>query len=290
MIDEERREIARAEGFGDDAAAYRAGPCRMIPPTGPRPREELVARATEDIERAAAVAADRVRPPAAGRLRGAARWRRSRSRTRRSRTTSRPPWTARARASTTSTPTTCPAAPTPSSAPPTYHEAIPGHHFQISLEMEHPSLNALPAARGAPRGWRLRRGLGPVLGAPRRRAGPVPERRPSGSGCSMRRRGAPRGSSWTPACTGWAGRGSSRWTGSSATGLSDTDANIETDRYIAWPGQALTYMTGMREIRRLRRELEARDGDRFDLRASTTSSSGTGRCRWRRSPGSCRTG
>ena len=46
------------------------------------------------------------------------------------------------------------------------------------------------------------------------------------------------------------------------TGLSDTDATIETDRYIVWPGQALTYMTGMREIRRLRHELEARDGAR----------------------------
>ena len=32
------------------------------------------------------------------------------------------------------------------------------------------------------------------------------------------------------------------------TGLSETDAVIETDRYIGWPGQALTYMTGMREI------------------------------------------
>ncbi len=32
------------------------------------------------------------------------------------------------------------------------------------------------------------------------------------------------------------------------------------------PAQALTYMTGMREIRRLRRELEARDGARFDLK------------------------
>ena len=50
-------------------------------------------------------------------------------------------------------------------------------------------------------------------------------------------------------------------------GLTDTDAVIETDRYIAWPAQALTYMLGQLEIRRLRSELEARDGAAFDLRA-----------------------
>jgi len=50
-------------------------------------------------------------------------------------------------------------------------------------------------------------------------------------------------------------------------GLSETDAVIETDRYIAWPGQALTYMIGCREIEKLRGELSARDGSRFDLRA-----------------------
>jgi uncharacterized protein (DUF885 family) len=49
-------------------------------------------------------------------------------------------------------------------------------------------------------------------------------------------------------------------------GLSETDAVIETDRYICWPGQALTYMMGCREIERLRHELEVRDGSRFDLR------------------------
>ncbi len=48
-------------------------------------------------------------------------------------------------------------------------------------------------------------------------------------------------------------------------GLSQLEAETETDRYITWPGQALSYMTGMREIVSLRRELEARDGDRFDL-------------------------
>ena len=51
------------------------------------------------------------------------------------------------------------------------------------------------------------------------------------------------------------------------TGLSETDAVIETDRYICWPGQALTYKVGQREIERLRAELSARDGSSFDLRA-----------------------
>ena len=52
-----------------------------------------------------------------------------------------------------------------------------------------------------------------------------------------------------------------------AAGLSSTDASIETDRYIAWPGQALTYKVGQREIERLRAEITARDGSAFDLRA-----------------------
>jgi uncharacterized protein (DUF885 family) len=50
-------------------------------------------------------------------------------------------------------------------------------------------------------------------------------------------------------------------------GLARLDAEIETDRYIAWPGQALSYMIGQREILGLRAQLEARDGDRFDLQA-----------------------
>src|SRR5204862_6369903 len=52
-----------------------------------------------------------------------------------------------------------------------------------------------------------------------------------------------------------------------AAGLSNTDANIETNRYITWPGQALTYKVGQREIERLRTELSRRDGSRFDLKA-----------------------
>jgi uncharacterized protein (DUF885 family) len=51
-----------------------------------------------------------------------------------------------------------------------------------------------------------------------------------------------------------------------AAGIHPTDAGIETDRYIAWPGQALAYMTGRREIQRLRAARTAREGDAFDIR------------------------
>jgi uncharacterized protein (DUF885 family) len=39
----------------------------------------------------------------------------------------------------------------------------------------------------------------------------------------------------------------------------------EVDRYIVWPGQALAYLTGQREILRLRDEARAALGDRFEL-------------------------
>ena len=53
----------------------------------------------------------------------------------------------------------------------------------------------------------------------------------------------------------------------SRAGLSRVEAESESDRYIGWPGQALTYMLGQREILNLRAQLEERDGERFDHRA-----------------------
>lgn len=51
------------------------------------------------------------------------------------------------------------------------------------------------------------------------------------------------------------------------TALGPNRVEIEVDRYIAWPGQALAYKLGQRELVRLRRTAEDRLGARFDVRA-----------------------
>ena len=148
----------------------------------------------------------------------------------------------------------------------TYHEAVPGHHFQIALEMEHPTL---PAFRRL--GSRL------VGSAYAEGWGLYSERLADEMGLyrdDAERFGMLEAQAWRAVRlvvdTGiHALRRDREWAVRllvEEAGLSETDASIETDRYIVWPGQALTYKTGQREIERLRAELEARDGAAFDLR------------------------
>src|SRR6266550_1246994 len=147
----------------------------------------------------------------------------------------------------------------------TYHEAVPGHHFQITIETE---LQGLPAFRrlgsrltGAayPEGWglyseRLADEMG-LFEDPRERFGMLDAQ------------------AWRAArLVVDTGMHAFRWDRQrsvdflrSAVGLTQLEAETETDRYIAWPGQALAYKTGQRAIETLRRQIEARDGSRFDL-------------------------
>jgi uncharacterized protein (DUF885 family) len=160
-----------------------------------------------------------------------------------------------------------PSRPLHQAVPMTYHEAVPGHHFQLTAERH---LSDLPAFRrygallacGAyVEGWALyAERLAAEMGLYH---GPL-ER--FGAWESEAHRAARLVVDTGLHAFGWTRQQSIDLLVERA-GLARLDAEIETDRYIAWPGQALSYMIGQREILRLRAQLEARDGDRFDLQA-----------------------
>ncbi len=263
-INDERRTITAAEGFGSDIAAYRRKLATDPANQAPTP-EALVARANEQIAAAADVA-----PRVFGRLpRAGCEVRPVESFKEKDAPFAYyyPPAADLSRPGIYYVNTyDLPSRTYSKLASTTFHEAIPGHHFQISLEMEHPGLNvfrrlgARAAGGGAyVEGWglyaeRLADELG-LYQTPGERFGMLDAQAWRASRLIV--------DSGMHAL-GWSRQQSIDWL--LDTGLSETDASIETDRYIVWPGQALSYMTGMREIRRLRRELEARAGRRFDLR------------------------
>jgi uncharacterized protein (DUF885 family) len=264
QIDDERRTIARSAGYGDDTKAYRASLSEERS-NQPASAAAMVERATEDIDRALAIA-----PRYFGRLP-------------RADCEVRPVEEYKER----DAPFAYYFPPTVDGSRPgiyyvntfdlesrtytklastTYHEAVPGHHFQIALEMENPNLNTF-----------RRLGARMVGGAYVEGWGLYSERLADEMGLfrsEAERFGMLDAMAWRAArLVVDTGIHALRWSRQRSidflleTGLAETDATIETDRYICWPGQALTYKIGQREIERLRRELQARDGSRFDLRA-----------------------
>ena len=286
------RSVARSRGPPGSATTRRVPPLARGRPGQPA---ALQGRARRTCHRGHRARPSPPRRASSGACRAPAarsvRSRSSRRRTRRSPTTTRRPRTARAQgiyyANGYDLPT------------PHVHEARhddlprggPGPPLPDRARDGEPEPQHVPAARLADGRRRVRRGLGPVQRAAGRRDGPLPLARASGSACSTRRPGAPRGSWSTP------GMHALRWPRQQsidfllAAGLSETDAVIETDRYICWPGQALTYKIGQREIERLRRRADgARRVGASICAPSTTRCWATARCPWRRSPASCRTG
>jgi uncharacterized protein (DUF885 family) len=147
-----------------------------------------------------------------------------------------------------------------------FHEAVPGHHFQLALQTEMTDLSAFrrlgarTAGMAYIEGWglyseRLADEMGLYLN-PAERFGML-------DGQAFR----------AARLVVDTGIHAFRWSQerSIATllgaGLPETNALIETDRYICLPAQALTYKVGQREIERLRAEMARRLGPAFDLSA-----------------------
>jgi uncharacterized protein (DUF885 family) len=149
----------------------------------------------------------------------------------------------------------------------TFHEATPGHHFQIGIEMELPdlppfrTLGARMAGGAYVEGWGL-----------------YTERLADEMGLyanDQERLGMLDAQSFRAArLVVDSGLHAMNWTREQAIAfmhergsLPMVDAEIEVDRYTVWPGQALSYKLGQREIERARAEVSERMGERFDLRA-----------------------
>ena len=144
------------------------------------------------------------------------------------------------------------------------HESQPGHHLQIALQQERTDLPAFRRNGGITafvEGWGLySEQLGDEMGLYR-----TPYERFGHLSYEMWR-----------ACRLVADTGIHwlRWTREQAracfidnTALAAKNIEVELDRYISWPGQALGYKIGELKIMAARKRAETALGDRFDVRA-----------------------
>jgi uncharacterized protein (DUF885 family) len=145
----------------------------------------------------------------------------------------------------------------------TLHEAVPGHHLQMALSLE---LENVPAFRrnlyvnAFGEGWALYcEWLGTEMGFYKN---------------AYSRFGKLTYEMWR-ACRLVVDVGihTKKWTRQQAvdylasnTALSMHEINTEVDRYIAWPGQALSYKMGELKIRELRARAERELGSRFEIK------------------------
>jgi uncharacterized protein (DUF885 family) len=263
-IEEERRTIARDLGFGDDTKAARAA-LRSNPAAIPESIDELLDRARGQIERALAAA-----PAYFGRLPKAACEVRPVEPYKEQDAPAAyyyPPAVDNSRPGVYYVNTyDLPSRSYVGLASMSFHEAVPGHHFQIALQSEHPSLNAFRRMGSRMAGMAYVEGWGLYS-----------ERLADEMGLFLNqaeRFGMLDGQAHRAArLVVDTGIHAFRWTRDRSiaqlleAGQSETDAIIETDRYICLPAQALTYKVGQREIERLRREAAERLGPAFDLRA-----------------------
>jgi len=263
-IEAERREISRSLGYGDDTKAARAilqsGPGAM-----PESADELLNHARGQIERALARSPEYFGrlPKAPVEVRAVEPFKEADSPT----AFYFPPAIDGGRPGVYYVNTyDLPSRSYLSLASTSFHEAVPGHHFQMALQTEMSNLSAFRrmgarmAGMAYIEGWglyseRLADEMGLYLN-PAERFGMLDGQAHRAARLVVD-----------------TGIHAFRWPQERSiaqlldAGLSETNALIETDRYISLPAQALTYKVGQREIERLRAEATARLGPAFDLRA-----------------------
>jgi uncharacterized protein (DUF885 family) len=146
----------------------------------------------------------------------------------------------------------------------TLHEAVPGHHLQIALaaeQGEQPPFRRHSYISAYGEGWALyAEELGHEMGIYR-----TPHERFGQLTYAMWRANRLVVDTGIHAL-GWS-RGRAIAYMTENTALSAHEIRTEVDRYISWPGQALSYYLGMLRIKALRAEAERELGARFDLRA-----------------------